>query len=857
MCAFMARRLQAQHRSLAEIGDSDIRMRVRVVDCGVGKGAPAKFVCIWEGSEKPSRQHQEKRFVAPGDAVLLSAAPLVGLLNGSAERSTLHPPSAVKTFGAGLGSLAAAVITVSAQNGVAPLCIGHRLFQFLTIQNMTGNDGLKIPYQCVTPCTATLSPTFLYRQAPASLTREAARAVHRRQLQTRGQHELAFGWAAVLIDRSIGIRRPCPFEPTVDEDGVPVMNYYTRSMEIYVSPECTKECTAEGEIEEEALRSRLKYISAFDMSNSDIEPVSRDYVARFVLQLMALFSLSHIPPAQITTMSDLAISPVTSAPVMAQPRLLTIPGELRNRIYRALLTHKTSLRNDDLPRLVPRRGSDNVSTRAATNDWTGCQRNAYGLTQCCRQIRKELLPMYRTHTKIRIDIRNLQDYLFDIIHHKTSNSTQIHGNISIDLTKACRIDFRDVLLLRDSAPNLHLEFTHPEPDSDMMSILLDAQRWPQFHSYVAEKTTKIMLLIDSDDYIVLCGGGEDSDDDWEPDPSWPYPFTQGCFVHVKNEFADDWMRLPAIPGCWRVGLKLRNHIYTLAVTATVKMGTPPGLAHPKRLALDIQDSQMLTLNWRLFRRTCVGLTQVSHQVRAEFLPLYRKYVLICVRLTELYAYVGVFTKPLAVARMHVEIHDPMLMVDVRDALMLCATTPEVRVWFRWAKPAMHLLLSFPERFKLFYEFVAQKTEKVVIVPKSCKTTRQDGSEVMKFGIDRLDVYVNDASAEVWMRAAVEKLDVNYLGKWKRDLQLPDGVNVVPRSLLAPASKSGLFFSPARHKTDLMPYSYSEGQYRHRLCANICGEWESKAADNSQVSQVEMQRVALGNDQVGYGAASSA
>ncbi|KAH6625852.1 hypothetical protein C7974DRAFT_396835 [Boeremia exigua] len=246
--------------------------------------------------------------------------------------------------------------------------------------------------------------------------------------------------------------------------------------------------------------------------------------------------------------------------VLAKIGLLTIPGELRNRIYEALLCCDPPVDNDSLPRLVPRSNSDNVSAPTHPSYWAGFQRQAYGLTQCCRQVRKELLPMYRENTKIRIDIWDLKNYLAKVIQPATTADPELlYGNISIDVTSPCRIDLQDLLLSHNCAPHLHLEFTHPERESDMMSILLDADRWPQFHAYISERTTQVVVDIDFDDFIAVCGS-MDSDDDQEP---WPYPLTQGCVLHVKREFAEEWMREPLVfekyraeMGDWEIALGL-------------------------------------------------------------------------------------------------------------------------------------------------------------------------------------------------------------------------------------------------------------------------------------------------------------
>lgn len=128
--------------------------------------------------------------------------------------------------------------------------------------------------------------------------------------------------------------------------------------------------------------------------------------------------------------------------------------------------------------------------------------------------------------------------------------------------------------MHNFAPNLTLCFTHREPRSDMMSILLDAHRWPEFHAYISEKTTKVELIVDHDDFLELCPGPESESDSEEDGESyvlgteWPFPYTQGCVLHVKEEFVESWMygynvlQWPDGISIWeeRLGLKDRKKV---------------------------------------------------------------------------------------------------------------------------------------------------------------------------------------------------------------------------------------------------------------------------------------------------------
>ena len=91
----MARRMSAEHRSRVEIGGADVRdARVKTVDCGAGEGVPSMFVRVSEGSRTPYGQHQKEGNVAPGVAILLSAARWSGMNVSAPHRVTTMRGSA-------------------------------------------------------------------------------------------------------------------------------------------------------------------------------------------------------------------------------------------------------------------------------------------------------------------------------------------------------------------------------------------------------------------------------------------------------------------------------------------------------------------------------------------------------------------------------------------------------------------------------------------------------------------------------------------------------------------------------------------------------------------------------------------
>ncbi|KAF3036796.1 hypothetical protein E8E12_004674 [Didymella heteroderae] len=253
------------------------------------------------------------------------------------------------------------------------------------------------------------------------------------------------------------------------------------------------------------------------------------------------------------------------APVLTS-KLLAIPGELRNRIFEAVLLYDSSIEGRDMPRLRRQQKSIGASKSRQIEDWSVLRRQTYGLTQVSSSIRKELLPLYREKVAVRIDIRDLPYYVTDVILSNQNDPARVYGNISIDVQYDCSVNIQDTILLHDRAPNLHLRFTHPgRQDNDMMSILLDAHRWPKFHAYISERTSHVVLDIGISDALVFCPGlvdDQELDDYWDPPLlTWPYAFDSGYFayvkglLYVKEHFEEPWMSKSALPAeHWRDGL---------------------------------------------------------------------------------------------------------------------------------------------------------------------------------------------------------------------------------------------------------------------------------------------------------------
>ncbi|KAF2993455.1 hypothetical protein E8E13_002237 [Curvularia kusanoi] len=256
--------------------------------------------------------------------------------------------------------------------------------------------------------------------------------------------------------------------------------------------------------------------------------------------------------------------------------------KLRNRIYDIAISEEVGLEAEELPQLVHTQPSW-ITSFGRIEELEDLRRKSYGLTQTCRQIREEFLPIYRSNVKVRINIQDLQHYVADVIQGPSVDPMQAYGNIGIDVTGRCEVNLREVLLLNNCAPNFHLSLTRPEEADGAVMFLLSAggSPKPELDAFIAEKTREVVLQVHRDPRCPayrfgvdndFSGSGPDSDSEFYPDsdddsqpalcrlaysdssdddagdesqPVRYIPFQEmwsTCKLIVKEEFVEQWMR---------------------------------------------------------------------------------------------------------------------------------------------------------------------------------------------------------------------------------------------------------------------------------------------------------------------------
>jgi hypothetical protein len=99
------------------------------------------------------------------------------------------------------------------------------------------------------------------------------------------------------------------------------------------------------------------------------------------------------------------------------------------------------------------------------SDWTGKGRQFFGLTQTCRQLRKEYLPVYLGHTYCWIRYYHLYAYLETFVEPQRSLGQIPVGRVDLDLDPDYEdmdfpvIDLLPLLKLSADAPELHVSIS--------------------------------------------------------------------------------------------------------------------------------------------------------------------------------------------------------------------------------------------------------------------------------------------------------------------------------------------------------------------------------------------------------------
>ncbi|KAI8931003.1 hypothetical protein NX059_012014 [Plenodomus lindquistii] len=212
--------------------------------------------------------------------------------------------------------------------------------------------------------------------------------------------------------------------------------------------------------------------------------------------------------------------------------LLKLPGEIRNHIYDYAVEGDGPiiLRHHD-PTIYLQRKYISRWDLSPSYHCKECEhgeslrpfnwRAYYGLTQVCRQIRSEFLPLHRTRTRVHIYQTEFRKYLDMLLELSGGQVRNVAGNVVLRATDCARLrlpplDLLPLIDMEKHAPRLSLssilqKCTHSSFSDDqsffkgLMDPLLDSSRFPLLSRYAQMNLSSVMMLYTGHDHkLCLC-----------------------------------------------------------------------------------------------------------------------------------------------------------------------------------------------------------------------------------------------------------------------------------------------------------------------------------------------------------------
>lgn len=203
--------------------------------------------------------------------------------------------------------------------------------------------------------------------------------------------------------------------------------------------------------------------------------------------------------------------------------------EIRNNIYALALGVEATSRDGPLLNW-----SSDLAQRDAIS-WSTTKRQFLGLTQVCRELRAEFLPVYMETIRVRINLDDIYKYLLEYVRVRQTPRALLKGNIVICILdepkrKEKWVDIRPLILLQAEAPGLKLGFAEKNlKHLHMNQIFTASKKYPRLYDVIRDRAQDVSLQISPQYSFLLRTRMEDD--------------IVSCFrVYMKDIYAEDWMR---------------------------------------------------------------------------------------------------------------------------------------------------------------------------------------------------------------------------------------------------------------------------------------------------------------------------
>lgn len=189
-----------------------------------------------------------------------------------------------------------------------------------------------------------------------------------------------------------------------------------------------------------------------------------------------------------------------------------------------------------------------ASPRRHEQDWSRIRRCYLGLTQTCRQLREEFLPLHQARVPVNIFLDSLSDYIETLV-----RSGKV-ANINVAVAYSCAFhgfmlsfNVRKVFLLCAEESAIKIRFK-PKAYHEFQEILCNQSKYPRFFEYVRTRVVWAQFVQESfdhhwHDYIMTTVSRAPS---------------LHLYLTVNQQFGQLWMRRPHLPG-YRQELELWRH----------------------------------------------------------------------------------------------------------------------------------------------------------------------------------------------------------------------------------------------------------------------------------------------------------
>lgn len=207
-------------------------------------------------------------------------------------------------------------------------------------------------------------------------------------------------------------------------------------------------------------------------------------------------------------------------------------AEIRSRIFKLAIDDLLCISDADPVRLY-----QHLGRQIGKRHWFKLRRCYLGLTQTCRQLREEFLPLHQTRVLVAIFLDDLSDYIETLFRSGKVADIQVAVRYSCtfhEFPSSSNVQNLFLLCAEESAAKICFK---PRVYHNFQEMLHNQSKYPRFFEYVRTRVDSAQFLHDSLDHHVR-----------------QYFWTRRAlevrlYLTVKQQFGQYWMGRPYLSYC--------------------------------------------------------------------------------------------------------------------------------------------------------------------------------------------------------------------------------------------------------------------------------------------------------------------